>query len=344
MLARVLVITDFHKRWKESTSIKGQLEVQQKLQEELIAFIYANKVTHVIQTGDWYDRGFHGLAQAYGAIEMDRRLSTAVNGKVYLCIGNHFYLERDENPEMYIIQPNDMFKPQYKIPLPDRPIFQVVPQLMIGTVQFDFFHYSKVSKEYRADRNPETTFHIGIYHDDKCVPGWVREQEGFTGTTAQSYLNQIYANIDLAIHGHIHTKIGMTSVTIANEKKVPLCIPGAMCPTQNKESMKHPFVQLPLIDIEDDSTVSVKLAKFSTHIDELRFYSTKRKKAQVADVSELLSGNSALSFSSKSLQSLPMYLTDKGYSNKHLALVDAAVGETLTLYTAVQIVEDQNGS
>ena len=165
---------------------------------------------------------------AYGAMEMDRRVSASVNGNVYLCVGNHFYLERDENPEMYIIQPNSLLRPQYDIPLPEEPIFRVVPQLRIGDVQIDFFHFSKTNKQYVAYREPSTKFHIGIYHDDKCLPGWVREQEGYTGVANQSYFNEIYDNIDLAIHGHIHTRIGMTSIQIANERKVPLCIPGSL--------------------------------------------------------------------------------------------------------------------
>jgi metallophosphoesterase superfamily enzyme len=104
MLARVLFISDLHKRYKDSTSIKGQLEVQQKIQEDIINFNKSYGVTHNIILGDWYDRGFHGLGQAFGAIEMDRRISESVNGNVYLCVGNHFYLERDENPEMYIMK------------------------------------------------------------------------------------------------------------------------------------------------------------------------------------------------------------------------------------------------
>lgn len=345
MIAKILIVTDLHKRWKDSTSIKNQLSVQQKIQEDIIAFCKEQGITHVIIAGDWYDRGFHGLAQAYGAIEMDRRLSMMVNGNVYLCIGNHFYLERDENPEMYIIQPNSILKPQYEIPLPDEPIFKVVPQLMLGDVQIDFFHYSKVNKQYVAYREPNTRFHIGIYHDDKCVPGWVREQEGFTGTTSQSYLNEIYANIDFAVHGHIHTRIGMTNVQIIGDKKVPLCIPGSLGITQNKDSQKHPYVQLPVIEIADDSTVSVKLAKFSTHIDELKFYAAKKKSKQRENISELLGGSSALSLSSASMQSLPSYLLSKGYTQTHLNLVDAAVAETLSVYSAVQILaEGANGS
>ena len=341
MLARILFVTDFHKRYKDSTSIKGLLPVQQRIQEEIIKFCVDNGVTHVIQTGDWYDRGFHGLGQAYGAIEMDRRLSAAVNGNVFICIGNHFYLERDENPEMYIIQPNAFIKPQTAIPVPEKPIFNMVQQLRIGTVQIDFFHYNKLNKDYIAYREPDTTFHIGVYHDDTVVPGWVREQEGFTGASTQSYMNQIYNNIDLAVHGHIHTKIGVTNIQLSDGRKVPMFIPGAISITQNKESFKHTDVQLPIIDIDDDSTVHVKQATFQTHLADLRFYAPKKKKEHPLVSEGLVDGKQlSLVATDAELQSLPIYLTKKGYTRRHLNIVNAALSDTLNLATAVRILAE----
>jgi hypothetical protein len=342
VIAKILCISDFHKRYKDSASIKGQLEVQQLIQEELIAFNKANGITHNIVLGDWYDRGFHGLGQAYGSMEMDRRLSESVNGNVYLCIGNHFYLERDENPEMYIIQPNAFIKPQTDIPVPDVPIFKMVQTLQLGTVQIDFFHYNKLNKEYIAWRNPNTTFHIGIYHDDVTLPSWVREQEGFTGTTAQSYLNKIYKNIDLGIHGHIHTKIGSLSIPVDESgRKVPLIVPGSLSITQNNENYKHLTVELPVITIEDDSSVHIELAEFSTHMDMLRFYAPKKKKkTTILDTGIVDTTQVTLTGGVEELQSLPIYLTKKGYDRRRLNLIDAAASDTLNIGTAVRILAD----
>lgn len=340
MKARILCISDLHKRYKDSTSIKGQLEVQQLIQEDLIAFNKANNVTHNIVLGDWYDRGFHGLGQAYGSMEMDRRLSESVNGNMYLCVGNHFYLERDENPEMYIIQPNQFIKPQMSIPLPEKPIFNVVQSLNIGTVQIDFFHFNKLNKDYVAFRDQSVTFHIGIYHDDAVIPGWIREQEGLTGSANQSYMNRIYDNVDLAIHGHIHTKIGMCSIQLATNKKVPLCVPGSLGITQNKECFKHSEVQLPMIEIDDDDTVHIKMVKFSTHLDKLRFYNQKKKKKDSNLQQELLAGNAGISMVGHAIQSLPVYMNSKGYKQKHLNLINAAVTDTLSVATAVMILAE----
>lgn len=341
VIAKVLVVTDLHKRWKDSTSIKGQVSVQNAIQKDLIEYCANNHVTHVFIAGDWYDRGFHGLGQAYGAIEMDRRLSACVNGNVYLCVGNHFYLERDENPEMYIIQPNDYIKPQMEIPVPETPIFKLVPKLKLGTVQFDFFHFNKLNKNYVAYRDEDTTYHIGIYHDDTVVPGWVREREGYTGSATQAYFNQIYANVDLAICGHIHTKIGTTVMELNSGRKVPVIIPGSLGITQNKEDFKHADVQLPVITIDDDSTVHIDYATFSTHLPELRFYAPKKKKKTLLSTSEIMANRpTAVNTNSAELLSLPVFLMKRGYTNRHLNLVNAAIGETLNLATAVAILAE----
>ena len=162
MSARILFISDLHKRYCDSTNVKGQLVAQQKIQEDIINFNKAYGVTHNIVLGDWYDRGFHGIGQAYGAMEMDRRISASVNGQVYLCVGNHFYLERDENPEMYIIQPNPFIRPSISIPVPEKPIFNVVPCMNMNGVQVSFVHFNKTNKDYVTHRDPSVKFHIGI--------------------------------------------------------------------------------------------------------------------------------------------------------------------------------------
>lgn len=306
------------------------------IQEDIIEFVLRNGITHIIIGGDWYDRGFHGLGPAFSSIEMDRRISASVNGNVFLCVGNHFYLERDENPEMYIIQPNDYYKPQSDMPLPKEPIFKCVSDLVIGTVQISFFHFNKVSKDYVNEIKEGITYHIGIYHDDACVPGWVREYEGFRSQTDSTYLNSIYRNIDLAIHGHIHHKTGLVKQELMSGRALPMFIPGSLGITQNKEVLKHSEVETPVIEIGDDSSVKVMLARFSTHLDKLRFYQNKQKTKLNLDNLQ----NRPINLSSKHLQSLPQYLTSRGYTDIDLKLVEHASKGLLNLATAVAIVSE----
>lgn len=337
MLAKVLYLPDFHKKYKDTTAIKGIVEVQRLQQEEIIQFVLANGITHVIIGGDWYDRGFHGLGPAYGAMEMDRRLSAAVNGNVYLCVGNHFYLERDENPEMYIIQPNPYFKPSKDIPVPDEPIFKCVNNLRIGNVLIDFFHFNKLDKNYVADRPDDVTYHVGVYHDDAALPGWIAEAEGYRSCSSTSHLSSIYRNIDLALHGHIHTKLGLVSFESFDGKKVPMFVPGSLSITTNKESLKHSEVKTPVLIINDDSSVQVKLATFSTHLDKLRFYETNKKKKETSATSL---SSSDFDFGKIKIQSLPQFLATEGYDEQSLKIIDTASKGMLNLSSAVQIVTE----
>ncbi len=339
MLARILFVSDLHKKYTDSSSIHGQVEVFQKIEEDIIEFVKRNGVTHVVILGDWYDRGFHGLGPTFGSMELDRRLSKAVEGNVFLCIGNHFYLERDENPEMYLIQPNALIKPQSPIPMPERPIFQVEQKLKIGTVQINLFHYNKINKNYVAYRDEDTTYNIGVYHDDSVIPGWVREKEGFTGASTQSYMNSIYDNIDFAIHGHIHSKIGICSIELNSGRKVPMCIPGSLGIIQNKEVFKHKEVSLPILDITEDPIPQLHLCPFSTYLDELKFYTPKKKKKKEAAVSVDTSKAGTL-VPRADLQSLAVYMHKKGYGKKHMKLIDAALANKLDIMTAITIISE----
>lgn len=341
MSAKILFISDLHKRYRDSTSVKGQLVAQQKVQEDIIEFNRANGITHNIIMGDWYDRGFHGLGQAYGAIEMDRRLAASVDGNVYLCVGNHFYLERDENPEMYIIQPNEYIKPSTPIPVPPEPIFKVVPSLTIGSVQISFFHYSKVNKEYKAHRNPEITYHVGVYHDDVVVPGHIRAMEGYTGTASQAYLNEVYANVDLAVHGHIHSKVGAINMELLNGRQLPMFIPGALGIVSNRDTFKHKSVDLPILEINDDGTVSISTVEFLTHIDELRFFESKQKKKSNMDF-KAMEKDAHLANCNTELQSLSTYLLKCGYHDYHMNLVNAARSGTLDISTAITLIMEED--
>lgn len=336
MLARALFLTDLHKRYKDMSSIRGIVPVQHKIQHEIINFCVENNVTHIFIAGDWYDRGFHGIGQAYSAMEEDRLLSNCVNGNVYLCIGNHFYLERDENPEMYIIQPCPYMVPKDILQTAERPLFNVVPKVRIGNVQISLFHYDKLNKAYKTQVEPGVTYHIGVYHDEVCVPSWVREREGFGGVTSVYEMEQLYSNVDMAIHGHIHTDIGVTDIRMTDGRVVPLYIPGSLGISQNKEEIKHKEVKLPMVDINDDSTVTTRLVPFSTHLDELSFFKVERTKArkQVNIDKTVHIGNGNLP------RTLTDYLQTKGYNDKQLKLVTEAMSERLDITTAIGILSE----
>ena len=66
VLARVLFVTDLHKRYSDTSSIKNVLKQRLAIQNDIIAAVKVHNITHIIIGGDWYDRGFHGLGQEIG--------------------------------------------------------------------------------------------------------------------------------------------------------------------------------------------------------------------------------------------------------------------------------------
>jgi len=342
MLARILCIPDLHKRYIDSANIKGQVMAIKHVQQDLINLNTSYEFTHNILLGDWYHKGYHSVGHAWSDIQDDRKLSESVNGNVYLTIGNHAYLERDNNPEMYVIQPNDLIHPSFDIATPDKPIFNVVPQLQIGNVQIDFFHFSKINKDYIAPRNPGVTYRIGIYHDDCVVPGWVREKEGYlSGSVSQVYLNKIYEDIDLAIIGHIHTEIGVVKVELNNGRTVPLIIPGSLGITSSAENQRHAYVKLPVLEIEDDSTVSFKQIKQSTHLECMTFI--VKQKPIVSQSTDDIKDTEV--FTQKNLLNVSEFMRSKGYDETSLKLVHMVSNTAVSLNDLIEFIqkEQQNG-
>ena len=178
MQARILFLTDLHKRDTDFTTIVGYTKAIEQVQEDILAFVEKHNVTHIVIGGDWYDKGYRNINRTLNDINYDRAISKAVNGNVFLCRGNHLYIERDSNPEMYIIQPCEAMPLIHNIRHQGEPIFQSPDVIQIGPIQISLFHFSKDVKDYVVPRNAETEFHIGVYHDDVMLPSSVRQMAG----------------------------------------------------------------------------------------------------------------------------------------------------------------------
>ena len=325
MQARILFLTDLHKRDTDFTTIIGYTKAIDQVQEDILGFIARNKVTHVVIGGDWYDKGYRNINRTFNDITYDKALSNAVNGNVYLCRGNHLYIERDSNPEMYIIQPCPAMPLVHNIRTEDKPLFQSPDTIQIGPIQISLFHFSKENKNYVQDRNPETQFHIGVYHDDCMLPSSVRQMSGDHGMTSSRELDHYFSNIDLAICNHIHTAVGQLKIPVGS-RNVPMFIPGSLCITKNQPSEIHSEAKLPVVTLEDDGTVRVALTTISLHLEMLKLY----KKTETKSLENEMGNGSQVQhevkdvLSAKPSASLKEVLINKGYSATDIQIVDEA--------------------
>lgn len=315
MRARILFVSDLHKRDCDFSTIAGYTKAVDAVQKDLLAFIKEKGVTHLVSLGDWYDKGYRSINRSNNDRNLDEDLSRAVNGNFYICLGNHFFLERDNNPEMYLIQPSQYYRPSQPI-YATSPVIRAVPYLRIGTVQISFFHFNKENKDYIMERDPEVTYHIGCYHDESVVPTAQRNGAGFNGTTMTSYTDNVFDNINLAIVGHIHTPLGAFHAQ-SRGRRVPMIVPGSMAITDSSERSLHTEVQLPLVDVGDDCSVSCSLHTFSLHANLLKFYKKKEKPIKA----EMPMQNV---FEIPKTLSLVEYLRARGFNDQHIKLVEAA--------------------
>jgi len=338
--ARILIATDLHKRPGDFTTVKGYVSAVDKVQYDILNFIRQNNVTHFISAGDWYDKGYHETSRLVSDINLDREISKAVNGNAYICVGNHAYLERDSNPEMYIIQPSPRFTLREPVQA-FKPIFQAVKDIQIGPLQISLFHFDKENKNYVNERRPETIFHVGIYHDATMVPASIRQTAGYLEPVKTTAIADILRNVDLAVVGHIHSAVGMQQVNIG-DKIVPMLIPGAMCVCRNAAVEKHHSVKLPVIDVDDNGNITLAYAEFSTHMEELTFFEKKEKeKINVKSVLQANNEDMPVSFApSMCLTDMRGYLISKGYTVPTIQTIESIARGELKESDAVLKVKE----
>lgn len=330
---------DLHKRDVDFNSIKGYREAIDAVQEDILEHLFTLQDGIFVSMGDWYDKGYRSTGRVFSDSYYDSEISKAVKGEAYICLGNHFFLERDSNPEMYLIQPSYLYTPRESVPM-TKPIFKTVPYMVLGSVQISFFHFSKTDKNYVQAKEPGVKYHIGVYHDDCVLPSDIRTEAGYYGNTTNEYLNNIYSNIDLALFGHIHVAVGTRTLTLSSGRDVPLVIPGALAITENKDIVKHKLVNCPQITINDDGTFDLNFVPISTHMEKLKFY--KVAEQRVSESLEIM-GNGDGGLITPSAVSLTDFLQKKGYGEKDLRII-SSIGPEADVYSVLNKIQEEFGN
>lgn len=341
MSKTILFAPDLHKRDVDFTSIKGYTEAIELVQQDILEYLQSLDDGVFISLGDWYDKGYRSTGRVYADRYYDTEIAKAVHGNAYICLGNHFFLERDSNPEMYMIQPSYLYQPKQRVPMQE-PTFKTVPYLQFGDVQISFFHFNKNDKSYIQERLPDTRFHIGLYHDECVLPSDIRSQAGFFGSTSNDYLNNIYSNVDMAICGHIHTSIGVRNYVMNNGHTVPIVVPGALAITENRDIAKHKTVSCPVLIIKDDGNFEFTVKEFSTHMEVLKFYKVAEQRVATESLDILGTGAEGESdYQMPRVVSLADFLYKKGYSQLDVeTIMSIAPGTTDVLTILRQIKEE----
>jgi predicted phosphodiesterase len=247
-IRKLLIITDTHLRDVDFRTIRGfKSTVESFFMDTILSTIHNEGITDIMFMGDITDKGYRSVGTSLSHSSILERLKAEVpNGIFGTLLGNHFFIEMQNNPELYWIQPHPVYKPTEQI-YRTEPILQTPDVFVIGNTQFSCFHFHPTDKRYVKDRLPGIKTHIGLYHDDVVIPNSIAGYKA-----SQEDLEYYYKNIDIAVHGHIHVPHNTVIVDIGS-RKVPLIIPGSCSLTSSDERERHSTVSLPVFTLTQDS-------------------------------------------------------------------------------------------
>lgn len=343
-MKKVLAVTDIHFRDSDFTTIKHSTKATEKVFYDIIKFAEKTDDLTIILGGDVFDKGYRQVGPSYAHRNLIERLHLACDGELYLVMGNHVFLERDSNPELYLMQPHSTFKPlieTYAI----RPLLKVVDKIIINSTQFSLFHYNKADKNYYQERQKDIRYHIGIYHDDVIIPQSIRSKLNIRVNISSDYLNMIYSNIDIAIANHIHSKIGLTTIK-TDSREIPLYIPGSIGITENSAIEIHSSVDLPLFTIDGDN-LKIETVNFKIYLEDMEFLKKAIRKELDKDIIDNSEYEAAKTCKDKykvmnsafeSMLSFSEYMRRNGFSDKAIHFFQTAVESDIDVATAVKIL------
>lgn len=288
MKYRILVGCDLHKKMKDITTIRGYVNGCTMVQLDIMKTIVEKEVTHFISGGDWFDSGYGSdVAAALTHTDIDIEMSKLLNGNFYGVIGNHIRIRMDSNPELFLIQPHDVYKSRYPVTRKHQ-IIKTPKDLILNGVQIHFMHWNKDAEsafDYKAMINKDCHYHIGIYHTEYIIPTHLLHGIGMKQVVNDnSMIGAALEDIDLAIVGHIHKPIGTFTIQKVSGKPTTMIVPGSLTNTDAGELSRHDYVDMPLIEIDDDGKVSISYVRQSLHTEVLTFL----KKSVSEDVREKL--------------------------------------------------------
>jgi len=350
VLARILLGTDLHKRARDISTIEGYVECTTAVQMDLMKTCTELGVTHFFHVGDWYDKGYTvDIAASLTDYDLDIKMSELLNGNFYGVIGNHLRLGMDSNPELHLIQPHDTYKSR-RATSRQHQIIKTPDILRIGDVQISFMHHKKDVKDamqYRPYREEWAKYHIALFHTESVVPSAQLAGTNYAYHALPSAkLARVLDGVDLAIVGHIHKPLGQFVVG-----NTTMIVPGSLTNTDAGEAERHTMVNLPVIEINDDSTVAVSYRPFNLKTNMLTFKKKNIEKSQerlkslrgkaVADLHDPEEIVTLLSNPETTYTSLNAYMQAQGYTDMDKKLIRQVLHDPLDIEKLISIYKNE---
>lgn len=354
MKYKILYGCDLHKRMKDLTTIRGYTKVNREIQLDLMKIIEEQEITHFMHGGDWFHSGYGtDVAAALTHTDIDRQMSDLLGGNFYGLIGNHIRLRLDSNPELFLIQPHDTYVSRHTVTR-DEQIIKTPKDLILNGVQIHFMHWNKDAEsalDYKAMLNPECHYHIGLYHTEYIVPSHFLHGMGMTNiVNDNSKISAALEGINLAIVGHIHKPLGTFNINKSDGTTTTMIVPGSLTNTDAGMGSRHDYVDLPVIEIDEDGKVSLSYIHFYLRTDELTFMS-KVLDEESRDKLKSLRGNAKETLyeelesttfvgESSSFISLNAFMKEQGYTSGDKSLIKHVIHDPNNIDELVRIYKE----
>lgn len=269
---KFLFVTDIHLMTKPISSMPNIIDVQQRmLREGLFPIIEKYGITDIVQTGDLVHCGIQQKKEFMQTIYIIEELKAKVDN-LFMCIGNHFFLDILNNPELYCIQPSSRYRAGLWKGVSSR-IIETPDIIKCGPLQINLAHFEKddINKKYTFDRMDDTTYNVTVFHDDIY---------GHHNETLPTRIQSYYNNIDLAVHGHIHIANEPFSIDIGS-KSVSVYIPGSMSLTSSLKEEYHEKVILPIVSVSEDGKVTIENVEVPIFSEDLTILKTSTSEEDI---------------------------------------------------------------
>ena len=354
MRYRILCGGDLHKRMSDITTIHGYTKAFQMVQSDIMNAITDLGVTHFFSLGDWFDSGYGSdTAAALAHTDIDREMYKLLKGNFYGLIGNHIRIRMDSNPELFLIQPHPYYVSRHEVKR-DFQIIQTPKELVLNGVQICFMHWNKDAEsafEYKAMIRPECKYHIGLYHTEYIIPSHMLSAVNMHTNVSNTQIAAALENIDLAIVGHVHKPIGTFKISKSDGTTTTMIVPGSLTNTDAGLNARHDKVDMPLIDIDEDGSVSLSYYTQSLHTEVLTFYQRKLSESS-RDKLKSLQGNakealyeelesSSFIGDSSGFQTLNMFMRQQNYTTADRAMIRNTINSPDDIDILVKLYKEE---
>lgn len=333
---RIMMAGDLHKRMKDITTIQGYCEACRRVQTDIIRAIRKLEVTHFISLGDWFDGGYGSdVAAALTHADIDRLMSERLNGNFYGLIGNHIRIRMDSNPELFLIQPHPIFTTRHPVSRREQ-IIKTPDRLVFNGTEIIFMHWNADADgamDYKVPIDAEMKHHIALFHTEMIIPGSLLAGLNMgNDVDDDTTISEALEGVDVAVVGHIHKKIGSHRIVGRNGNSTLMIIPGSLTNVDSGEKNRHDYIDMPVIDIDEDGSYTLHYFKLNLHTDMLQFMKKAELDEETKKKLKSLNGNNkealyedlqASSFVGESAEfiTLNRYMQRNGYTQEDKSMV-----------------------